>query len=186
MIHRVTSISYDQYEQMIADGVFAPDERVELIRGELHHMSPAGPFHDDILIYLQDWSAEHARGAGYLCPSQIGVSFRAFASMPEPDIVWLKRRRFRRERAEVADVGLIIEVSHSSLRYDRETKAVLYAEAGIGEYCIANCEDQCLEVHRQPVDGGYRERFVVAIGGKVSPLVAPQATLDVADLFAEE
>jgi Uma2 family endonuclease len=62
----------------------------------------------------------------------------------------------------------------------------LYAEAGIAEYWIVNCIESVIEVHRQPVDCIYQERLVVEPGQKFSPLIAPEAVLDVADLFAEE
>jgi Uma2 family endonuclease len=186
MIQRLTALSIDQYEQMIVDGVFASDERVELIRGELHNMSPAGPFHSDLLGHLIHWSVPHCNSAGYRCFAQPGITLAESESIPEPDLVWVRNRKYQKARPQAADVALAIEISHSSLNYDRKIKSPLYAEAGIADYWIVNCIDRCIEVHRQPVDGEYRERFVVEIGGKVSPLVAPAASLDVAELFADE
>jgi Uma2 family endonuclease len=49
-----------------------------------------------------------------------------------------------------ADIILVIEVADSSIRFDRETKAPLYAAAGIGEYWIVNLIDNRLEIYRQP------------------------------------
>jgi hypothetical protein len=53
MIQRPEPITIERYDQMIADGEFdGLEERVELIRGELHFMSPAGPYHGDVITYL--------------------------------------------------------------------------------------------------------------------------------------
>jgi Uma2 family endonuclease len=172
---------------MIVDGEFdGLQERVELIRGELHFMSPAGPYHGDVVTYLNEWTVFEGRKHGYTSWPQQGVSLAELLSIPEPDVAWVKRRRYKKERPTVADVGLLIEVSYSTLSYDRNTKASLYAEAGIVEYWIANCEDQCIEVHREPQGGDYTERFAVPCGEKISPLISPFAWLDVAAVFADE
>ena len=57
----------------------------------------------------------------------------------------------------------MIEVSDSSLRYDRTTKLRLYAEAAIPEYWIVDCEGGAVEVYRAPEGSGYRD-FTGAAG----------------------
>ena len=106
-------------------------------------------------------------------------------SVPEPDIVWVKRRRYRKAHPTASDVGLVIEVSDSSLADDRKL-ATLYAGAGIQEYWIVNCIDEVVEIHRDPHGDEYQDRFVVPRGKHVSPIAGPEALLDVADLFADE
>jgi Uma2 family endonuclease len=187
MISRVRHLTLEQYEEMVDRGDFEEArERMDLIRGELHIMSPAGPDHADIVNYLSEWSFEWAKRYGYQARSEKCVTFTDHESMPEPDIVWVKRRRYRKAHPTDADVGLVIEVADSSLRKDRGVMADLYADAGIAEYWIVNCLDNCIEVYRQPQDGAYQEQFIVRPGKKVSPLVAPDAELDVAELFTEE
>ena len=187
MIQRLGLISIAQYDQLVAAGEFDDlAERVELIRGELRFMSPAGPYHGDVVSYLSSWTVEQGHAHGYTVWPQQGVSLAELLSVPEPDVAWVKRRRYKKIRPTVADVGLLIEVSHSTLAYDRQEKAALYAEAGIAEYWIANCEEQCFEVHRRPQGDAYAERFVVKPGERLSPLVAPAAWLDVAEVFADE
>jgi Uma2 family endonuclease len=187
MITHTEPMTVAQFEQLINEGRWEKSrERVELIRGELRIMSPAGPDHDAVLVYLVEWSAEHAKRAGYQLRSEKSVLFQNLTSVPEPDIVWVRRNRIRKARPQAVDVVLAIEVSYSSLGDDRGEMYELYAAAGVPEYWIANCIDNVVEVHRQPRDGAYRDSFVVKPGGKISPLVAPGAILDVADLFAEQ
>lgn len=186
MSTRTQQATISEFDQLVtrweAEKVTA---RVDLIRGEVRFMSPAGPEHEDILTYLEDWSSEWASKYGYLKRSEKSVEFAELESVPEPDLVWVKRRRYRKARPKAADVGLVIEISYSSLAEDLGEMAELYAEAGIAEYWIVNCIDSVIEVHRQPVNGVYQQHFVVEPRQTISPLIAPGAMLDVADLFAD-
>jgi Uma2 family endonuclease len=123
---------------------------------------------------------------GFRVRSENCITFLGLESVPEPDLVWVKRKRYRKAHPTATDVGLVIEVADSSLREDRGEMAELYADAGIGEYWIVNCVDQVVEIHRQPTGGRYQVQFVVKPGEQIGPLVAPAALLDVAELFAEE
>jgi Uma2 family endonuclease len=85
---------------------------------------------------------------------------------------------------------LIVEVADSTLRFDRNAKASLYARAGIEDYWVINLVDQVLEVRRDPgaaPKARYGHRFsttIVLRGGEhVSPLAAPHATIPVSDLL---
>jgi Uma2 family endonuclease len=85
---------------------------------------------------------------------------------------------------------LIVEVAETSLRYDRTTKAGLYARAGIADYWIINLKDRQLEVHRDPIKNAskpfgydYRTRTVLKGRDNVSPLAAPHSKIEVADLL---
>lgn len=55
----------------------------------------------------------------------------------------------------------MIEVADTTLDYDREVKALLYAEEGIQEYWIVNLEEEALEVYRQPGSKGYAETLTL-------------------------
>jgi Uma2 family endonuclease len=92
--------------------------------------------------------------------------------------------------AHPADPALVIEVADTSLAFDREHKASLYARAGVPDYWIVNLIDEALEVHRDPAVAPltpfgwrYRERQVLHAGASISPLAAPAARILVADLL---
>jgi Uma2 family endonuclease len=179
-------MSVAEFEDLVASGEFdQTGQRIDLIRGELRVMSPAGPDHSDITTYLEEWSEQWVKRYGFRKRSEKSILIPGLESVPEPDIVWVKRRRYRKAHPTAADVGLVIEVSDSSLSDDRK-QAALYAEAGIQEYWIVNCIDEVVEVYREPLGNRYQDKFVVPRGKHVHPIVGPEALLDVADMFADE
>ena len=77
-------------------------------------------------------------------------------SEPEPDITVLAPRDdfYASGKPGPNDVLLLIEVSDTTLDFDRTEKAQLYAEEGIREYWIVNLTDRCIEIHRDPKADG--------------------------------
>lgn len=78
---------------------------------------------------------------------------------------------------------LVVEISLSTLAYDRTEKASLYAESGVLDYWIINVADRAIEVHREPTrsaDGAwsYASRTIHRPGEACSPLAAPNASID--------
>jgi Uma2 family endonuclease len=112
--------------------------KVELIRGELQEMNPAGPLHDDLVTYLTNWSARSTSPKTTMVTSQTGLDLAELDSRPEPDLMWLRAKRYRGRHPSAKDVLLAIEVSYSNLHSDSTQKADLYAEAGIDEYWIVD------------------------------------------------
>ena len=85
---------------------------------------------------------------------------------------------------------LIVEVSESTLAFDRRRKASLYARAGIADYWIVNLVDRQLEVRRNPVadltqfyGAAYADETVLQAADQATPPAAPQARIAVADLL---
>lgn len=115
------------------------------------------------------------------CQSPVRLSR---SSEPVPDLALLKMRpdRYKESHPTPKDVLLIVEVSASSLRYDRDIKIPLYAEHGIPEVWIVDLEGRQLLVHRSPVDGRYRD--VSAAGsGVCSPSLAPHVQIDLSEVL---
>ena len=86
---------------------------------------------------------------------------------------------------EPEDVLLIIEVSDSSIRRDREAKLSRYAAAGIPEVWIANVSACHVEAFHDPVDGVYQSRRIVPADGQISPRAFPDVVLTVGDFLLE-
>ncbi len=172
---------------MIAAGVF--DERdgrhLELIHGEIREMTPPGPEHEEILELLTEWSYSILPSGAVRIRIQDSIGLPPLESAPEPDVVWAVRKSYRRVRPSAKRILLIIEVSDSSLNYDRHEKADLYAAAGIADYWIVNIPEQNVEVRRQPTDAKYRLLEVFSGGQEVRPLAFPQIALRPAILWAE-
>lgn len=103
---------------------------------------------------------------------------------PEPDVVVLRRsfETFDRNAAP-QDIAMVVEVADSSLKTDLETKAVLYARAGIGDYWVVDVRHRCLYVFREPVGDVYLQRVQLREDETVSPLERPQHSIIVGSLF---
>ncbi len=163
------------YQRIIEAGILTTNDKVELIRGEIVTMSPMGNDHIfSILSFTQKLTATYAEEALVLvqCPIQIPPH-----SEPEPDFTLLRLpiERYENQKPQPEDVLLIIEVSDSTLAYDRSTKLNLYAEANIPEVWIKNLSENTLEIYRQPEKGTYRIRLINFASDLVTPLFSEKA-----------
>ncbi len=182
-----TRITLEQLDQMIGRGDFQTHEiappRRELIDGEIRTMSPIGIPHDIIVDILTDWSTQSRLKPLIWARVQGSIGIPEHDSAPQPDLAWIRRGYDRSRRPKAPDIFLLIEVSDSSLTYDRTTKATLYAKAGVREYWIVNISLRQVEVHRNPRNDQYQNTQVYSIGQSVAPLAFPEITLEVATLF---
>lgn len=173
----------DDYHRAIEAGVFGPEERLELLNGEIVVMSPQlGPHASGSSLVVEALRA--AFGPGWVIREQKPLSLGQ-VSEPEPDVAAVRGaiRDFVREHPRSA--GLVVEVADTSVRLDRTDKAEIYARAGIPEYWILNLPGRCLEVRRDPdpAQGEYRQLTTHGEDGAVSPLAAPDASIAVRDLL---
>jgi Uma2 family endonuclease len=149
--------SIEEYHQLLEIGFFKEGDRIELVRGDLIEMAAKGTKHifccQELSGILHDLIARQAISR---CQDPIVL---ASGSEPEPDfaIVSLSPDRYRSRKPEAQDVLLLIEVSDSSLDYDRTVKGSLYAEAAIQHYWIFNVLDRQLEVYSLPFQNGKGE-----------------------------
>ena len=87
-------LTLSEYNHMVACGAFeAINRKVELIRGEIREMNPAGPIHDDLIAYLSDWSVRSTNRASVHIRSQSGMNLPQLDSRLEPDVFWVKSKR---------------------------------------------------------------------------------------------
>ena len=182
----IPKFSIEEYDHMIECGAFAPREQrhLELVNGEIREMSPAGPEHESVVDFLNQWSVLSAPLARYAVRVQNSIELSETDTVVEPDIVWVKRQDYSRRRPRAEDALLVIEVSSHSLDYDRGEKANLYARAGIADYWIFNVRDRVIEVYRQPVRGRFcAVQHVEGPSGEVCPLSLPGANLRLQDVW---
>jgi Uma2 family endonuclease len=173
-----------EFDAMVLSGAFEriSPKKIELVHGELRMMNPAGPIHDDYVVYLTNWSYKTTDRRDFEIRVQSGIV--CDDNRPEPDVLWLRPGRYGRKRPSSADVMLLIEVSESSLASDLREKADLYAHAGIVEYWVVDGENQRIHVMTNPREGCYRDIRVVVPPHPLAPLCKPDARLDLADLFS--
>jgi Uma2 family endonuclease len=148
-------------------------------------MSPIGPVHEDEVDTLAEWSYANAPRKEVRVRVQNSVGVPELDSAPEPDLAWVRRRRYRRQRPKGSDVLLLIEVADSSLEFDRGTKASIYATAKVGDYWIVNVRQRCVEVRREPTDDGYAQLHTYRPGDVIRPLALPELAFPVSLLFPE-
>jgi Uma2 family endonuclease len=161
-----------EYHRLIELGFLTEDDRVELIRGELIQMAAKGTPHSvcngKLVRELDRVVGDQAVVRGQepiILPSD---------SEPEPDVAIALgvADDYLAHHPYVADVLLVIEVSDSTLEYDRTTKLELYAEAGIEHYWVFNLLGEQLELHSQPYQEArgkfsYRVRQIMLRGERV-------------------
>ncbi len=182
MMSSALRLTIDEFDDMVCRGAFAGLHRkIELIRGELREMNPAGPVHDELIAYLTNWSVRSTSPDEIVVRVQTGLDLPEVESRPEPDLTWVRAARYFDQHPTAADVRLAIEVSDSSLQSDLTEKARLYAEAGIADYWIVEANTRRIHVFRLPRNGEYTDRSIAT--ETVSPLALPGIALDIDDLF---
>jgi Uma2 family endonuclease len=178
--HPVTT---DEFMRMAESGAFDPDERVELIEGEIVYMSPIGPPHAACVNRLTMLLAPRLVGRAIV---QIQGPFRASDySMPQPDVALFRLRDhyYAREHARPDDLCLAIEVADSTLRFDRTRKLPLYAAVGVRESWLVDLKANVIEVCTDPTPSGYDKVVRVGPGGSVTPTAFPDLTLAVTQIL---
>ncbi len=162
---------------MIEAGILGEDDRVELIEGEIIQMSPIGHLHLVLVDILSNLFAFRLHGRAII-RTQGSIEIPQL-SEPEPDIVVLRWRDdfYAGKHASAEDVLLIMEVADSSLRYDREVKGPLYADAGIPDYWLWDLNSRSVLVHREPDRGSYRSIATLRGDDALSPLAFPDLSI---------
>jgi Uma2 family endonuclease len=181
---RRARIDVTRYHRMIDAGIFHPDERIELIEGELLEMAPIGiPHAYAVMAFTRLLVEAIPRDSGVV--SIQGPVTLGDLSEPQPDVLVLRPpvERYRKARPRGADVLLLVEVSESTLRFDRKRKLPLYARHGVPESWILNLVDGQLETYREPWSGGYGLRRVLERGEPATPALLPGVALDWAALL---
>lgn len=171
----------EEYEGM--GDLFAPDQRLELLGGEIIEMAPIGSPHASVVNRLNRLFVV-ALGDAAVVAVQNPLRLSDL-SEPQPDLALLVPRAdfYASGHPRPDDVGLVIEVSDSTARWDRTVKRPYYAAAGIAEMWIVDLGARVVEVATDPGPDGYRQVRRVGPGGQVAPLAFPGVTIDAADLL---
>ena len=162
--HRFT---VEEYARMGDAGIFSEDDRVELIDGDVHEMTPIGPTHAGIVDDLAELLVTRLSGKAKVRiqnPIRLGRH-----TEPQPDLVVapLRTGHYTDRHPEGGEVLLVIEVADSSLRYDLEEKLPLYAEAGIPEAWLVDVAAQTVAVYTEPTGKGYAAERTLRRGQEI-------------------
>lgn len=177
--------SVDEYDRMIALDIVHEGERVELVEGAIVCMAAIGVSHAICLREINWWFSRRL-------PETLRVRVHDPIrlppnSEPQPDFVIVSYRPESDAGGHPGpeDVLLLVEVSDTTLAYDRNRKLPLYAAAGIREVWIVDLAGARVLVFREPRDGRYTTTLTAGRGATLAPLAFPELALPIAVLFGE-
>lgn len=173
----------DDYHRMAEAGILGEDDRVELIEGEILQMSPIGGKHIGCVIRLTQVFRRIPETTAIISvqnPIRVGDN-----GEPQPDLVLLRPKGdyYASGAPTPPDILLVVEVADSSVEYDRQIKAPLYARSGIPEYWLVDVGREHVIVFREPIEDTYRTTQVFRRGEKLSPLAFPGLTLGLDEIL---
>lgn len=177
--HRFT---VEEYHEMGRAGVLSEDDRVELIDGEIVEMTPIGWRHANCVNALNMLLARFAQEDRYVVGVQNPLTISEHGE-PQPDLVLLRRQPQERLPGP-DDVALLVEVSDSTLAYDKNVKLPRYARAGVVEVWIVDLAGRQVEVHSDPSLEGYRASRAFGPGERVSSPAVKELSLPVDEILA--
>jgi Uma2 family endonuclease len=163
-------MTVDQYEDLVEAGVL-DSQPVELIDGLLVRKMGKKPPHviaceatrDQLLPLIP---------RGWRLTIEAPVRIPVFDE-PEPDLAIVRGTRddYEDHHPGPADLGLLIEVSDTTLDRDRGEKRSAYARGGVSTYWIVNLVDRQLEIYTDPAPTGYRQERVLKPDEQVAVLI---------------
>ena len=177
-----------EYDRMIEAGVLTPEDRVELIDGEILAMTPQGSPHATGVSLVHE-ALRAAIGSHVYIRVQLPLALGS-DSEPEPDVAVVAGSVRDYREAHPQSALLVVEVADTTLAYDRDRKGSLYARAGVPEYWIVNLVEARIERHRDPMvmpqaRFGWHYKTVdhFGPGDSITPLSLPSRSIAVADLL---
>jgi Uma2 family endonuclease len=173
----------DEYHKMGEAGILGEDDRVELIDGEIVQMSPIHIPHAVCVDLLTMIFAPLLAGKG-IVRVQNPIFIDAI-NEPQPDVILLKARDYLKQKHHPGpeDIMLVIEVSDSTVTFDRRQKIPRYARAGIPEAWLVNIPKGVVEVYTEPVGDKYESIRRVGCGESITPTALPDARIAVHEIL---
>ena len=167
-------------------GIWA-QQHLELIEGELLSKMGKKRPHTNVMVIMHAWLLR-VFGEQYVnseAPIDVAPEDNP-TNEPEPDLIVLAKpsREIKDANPQPADLRLVLEISDSTLSFDRSTKARLYARARIVEYWVVDIPGRRIIVHRDPPEGQYRSVIAYAEQESVRPLASPESEFPVGSAFA--
>jgi Uma2 family endonuclease len=182
----VTNLKYwtvQDYHRMSDLGILDPNERTELIAGQIVLMTAKGTPHV-VTLQLLATSLQEQLGRIALIRTQDPIRLDNF-SEPEPDLAIVKGTilDYAEHHPVPDDIYLVIEVADSTLKQDCQVKDQLYARSSIGEYWVVDIKNRQVHIFRDPTATGYTSHLILTETHSVSPLAFPDLILSIASIL---
>lgn len=161
---------------MAESGILHEDDRIELIEGELIEMAAIGSRHFACVNTLNHLLVKNLADSAVVSvqnPVRLDEN-----NEPEPDLAVLRARDYRDSLPGPEDVMLLIEVSDTTLSYDRNVKLPLYARSGVPEAWVVDLAGDLVERHTGPSGNIYRHLERARRGETLSSTVSPELVVD--------
>jgi Uma2 family endonuclease len=170
-------LTVQDYHRMSELGILDPNERTELIAGQIVLMVAKGTPHVTSLHLLAN-DLRDKLGNTALVRTQDPIHLDDY-SEPEPDLAIVRGTvlDYTDRHPHPSDIHLVVEVADSTLKQDCEIKDKLYAQAGIAEYWVVALKNRQLHVFRNPTPTGYTSHLILSEPSDISPLAFPHITL---------
>lgn len=161
-------INTEDYYKIAETGMFRPDEKIELINGEICTMAPIGSEHAEAVRRLSALFY-NADFANVIISSQNPVYIDQWNEL-QPDFALLKHKAAGYPNAHPGpmDILIIAEVSFTTYDIDLNVKLPIYTSAGIPVYWIISLSKNRIEVYEEPLEHQYRKRTLFFPGDEIS------------------
>ena len=182
----VRRLSVQDYHRMAESGILQPDERVELLEGQLIQMAAKGTAHRAAVTRIERLLRKQL-GDRVLLRFQAAVQLDDYSEL-EPDIavVQVDPSYYEDHHPRPTDVFWLIEVSDSTLTFDCEIKAPAFARSGIAEYWVLDVNARKLHVYRSPNQDGYRSETILSEELTIAPLAFPECVITVQEMVRSQ
>ncbi|MBW4563824.1 MAG: Uma2 family endonuclease [Mojavia pulchra JT2-VF2] len=183
MVLGIRLLTVQDYHRMAEAGIFHPEERVELIAGQIIRMAAKGTAHESAITRTERL-LRNRLGDRVLLRFQSPVQLNDY-SEPEPDVAVVipDSLDYDDHHPTPSEIFLIIEVADTSLKYDREVKASIYAKSGILDYWVLDVNGRKLHVYRLPSQEGYQSETIIAEDVQISPSAFPECIITVREML---
>ena len=177
------AFSVDEFHRMAEAGVFGEDDRVELLDGDIVRMTPIGSRHAGCVNRLNGLLTTAVGPDGVVSVQNPVVCGDRTELQPDLGILKPRTDFYSRAHPRPPDVYALIEVSDTSIGYDRGAKMLAYAMAGIPALVIIDLDARAVAVYQTPVNGTYRQHHVLRSDDMLQVPGVAAARMRVGDLF---
>ncbi|MGI0486482.1 Uma2 family endonuclease [Pantanalinema rosaneae CENA516] len=178
----VRRLSVQDYHRMAEAGILQPDERIELLEGQIIQMVAKGTAHSSAVSRIERLLRSQL-GDRVLLRFQDPIRLNDY-SEPEPDIAVVHSHPsfYADHHPLPSEVFWLIEVSDTTLKFDCGVKATAYGRSGISEYWVVDVNDYKLHVYRLPNADGYQSETILSEALTIAPLAFPDCVMTVGEM----
>ena len=176
--NRLKRLTIDDYHRMSELGILDPNERTELITGQIVLKAAKGTHHVLTLQLLATALDKLLSQQPVFVSTQDPIHLDNY-SEPEPDIIIAQGTvlNYADHHPYPSEIHLVVEVADSTLKQDCEIKDKLYAQAGIADYWVIDLKNRQIHIFRNPTTTGYTSHLILSEPSEISPLAFPHITL---------